>query len=77
MSKHFHASFITNKEILSYQLGPRKFSRRLVPHRLSDDQKASRVRDSRALLAILRRLQKIISQAFVAGMSQSFYMSTN
>jgi hypothetical protein len=57
MSKHFHASLTTNKEILSRQLGPRKFSRRWVPHRLSDDQKDARVRDSRALLAILRRLQ--------------------
>jgi hypothetical protein len=57
MSKHFHASLTTNKKILSRQLGPRKLSRRRVPHRLSDDQKAARVRDSRALLAILRRVQ--------------------
>jgi histone-lysine N-methyltransferase SETMAR len=57
ISKHFHASLTTNKEILSRQLGPSKVSRSWVPHRLSEDQKAARVRDSRALLAILDRSQ--------------------
>jgi hypothetical protein len=57
MSKHFHASHTTIKDILSRQLGLMRFSRRWVPHQLSEDPKAARVRDSMVLLAILRRLQ--------------------
>jgi hypothetical protein len=57
MSKHFRASHYIIKEILGCQLGLRKFSRRRFPYRLSDDQKATRARDLRALLAILLRLQ--------------------
>jgi hypothetical protein len=44
MSIHFRISSCTIKEILSRQLGPRKFSRRRVPYRLSDDQKATQGR---------------------------------
>jgi hypothetical protein len=55
MSRHLRTSHSTIKEILSHQLGLRKFSRRWVTHRLSDDQKVSRARDSRALLAIFLR----------------------
>jgi hypothetical protein len=57
MAKHFHSSRTTIKEILSRRLGLRKFPRRWAPHQLSDHQKDVRVRDSKALLAILRRLQ--------------------
>jgi hypothetical protein len=57
MSRHFRTSHHTIKEILSRQLGLREFSRRWVSHTLSDDQKANRARDSRAILAILQRLQ--------------------
>jgi hypothetical protein len=57
MSKHFHTSHSTIKEILSRQLGLRKFSRRRVPYPLSDDQKATRAPNSRALLAFLLLLQ--------------------
>jgi hypothetical protein len=57
MAKHFRASHYSIKEMLGRQVDLRKFSRRWVRYRLSDDQKAFRVRDSKALLAILRRLQ--------------------
>jgi hypothetical protein len=57
MAKHFRASHYTIKEMLGRQVGLRKFSRRWVRYRLSDDQKAVLLRDSKALLAILRRLQ--------------------
>jgi transposase len=55
MSRHFPTSHHTIKEILSRELGLSKFSRRWVPHTLSDDQKVNHVQDSRALLAILQR----------------------
>jgi hypothetical protein len=57
MAKHFRASHYTINEMLGRQVNLRKFSRRWAPHRLSDDQKAVRVRDSKTLLAILRCLQ--------------------
>jgi hypothetical protein len=57
MSNHFHTSHYTIKDILGYQLGLRKFSRRRVRYRISDNQKATRTRNLRALLAILLRLQ--------------------
>jgi histone-lysine N-methyltransferase SETMAR len=57
MAKHFRASHYAIKEMLGRQVDLRTFSRRWVRYRRSDDQKAVRVRDSKALLAILRRLQ--------------------
>jgi hypothetical protein len=57
MSKHLHTSHTTIKDILRRQLGLRRFSRRWVPHQLSEDQKTALVRDSIARLAIVRPLQ--------------------
>jgi hypothetical protein len=52
MSKHFGLSPPTVKEILRRELGL-KFSRRWVPHLLSDAQKKLRVDASRQLLSML------------------------
>jgi hypothetical protein len=41
------------KEILRRELGPKKFSRRSVPHLVSDQQKKLRVDASRKLLSVL------------------------
>jgi hypothetical protein len=41
------------KEILRRELGPKQFSRRWVPHLLSDDQKKVRVNASRKLLSLV------------------------
>jgi hypothetical protein len=41
------------KEILRRELGLKKYSRRSVPHSLSDDQKKLRVDASRKLLSLL------------------------
>jgi transposase len=57
MSRNFHTSHYTIKEIVSRQLGLRKFSRCWVPYKLSDDQKATKARDSKVLLAILFSLR--------------------
>jgi hypothetical protein len=57
MSKYFRASHYTIKEFLSRQFGLRKFARRKVPDRLSDDENATRAWHLKALLAILLRLQ--------------------
>jgi hypothetical protein len=57
MSRNFRTSHSTIKEILNVKLGLGKFSRRSVPYPLSDDQKATRARAFRALLAILFHLQ--------------------
>jgi hypothetical protein len=57
ISEHFHISHTIIKDIFSRQVGLRRFSPRWVLHQLSKDQKAARVRDSMAVLTILRRLQ--------------------
>jgi hypothetical protein len=75
MSKHFRASYYTIKDILGRQLGLRKFSRRRFPCRVSDDQKITRARDVRALLAIWLRLQDNFFEWISTGMSRGSYMN--
>jgi hypothetical protein len=55
--KALRISHSTIKEILSRQLGLRQFSQSSVLEQVLDNQKSPRARDSRALLAILLRLQ--------------------
>jgi hypothetical protein len=57
VSLHFSVSVITVKEILARDLGSRKFTRRSVPHTLSDPQKVKRVEASTELLHILNPLE--------------------
>jgi hypothetical protein len=73
MSRHFRTSHSTIKEIFSHQFGLWKFSRRRVPYKLSDDQKATRARDSRALLAILLRLQANSFEGISTGDESLFF----
>jgi histone-lysine N-methyltransferase SETMAR len=72
MSRHFRDSHYIIKEILGRQLGLMKFSRRWVWYRLSDDQKATRVRDSRVFLAILPRLQDNFFEGISTGDESRF-----
>jgi hypothetical protein len=53
VSRHFNVSARTVKEILACNLDLRKFTRRWVPHTLSDPQKLKRVEASTELLHIL------------------------
>jgi transposase len=53
MSTHFDISPPTVKEILSRELGLRKYIPRWVPHELSQDQKKFRVDEPRMLLDVL------------------------
>jgi hypothetical protein len=57
ISQHFRASHYIIKEMLGRQLDLKRFSPRRLPSRRSDDQKAARARDLRALLPILPCLQ--------------------
>jgi hypothetical protein len=54
MSRHFDISPPAVKEILSRELGLNKYTRRWVPHELSEDQRQFRVDESRVLLDMLR-----------------------
>jgi histone-lysine N-methyltransferase SETMAR len=53
ISRHFRLSPPTVKEILMRELGLRKFSRRWVPHLLSDAQKEARIVECGKLLSML------------------------
>jgi hypothetical protein len=55
IAEHFGQSKHIIKEILERELGLRRFSRKWVPHSLSDLQKADRKQMAINLLAILRR----------------------
>jgi transposase len=57
LSRHFNVSATTVKEILARDLGMRKFTRRWVPHTLSDLQKVKRVETSTELFHILNELE--------------------
>jgi hypothetical protein len=52
-SRHFRLSPSTVKKILRRELGLQEFSRRWVPHLLSDDQKKLQVDASLKLLSLL------------------------
>jgi histone-lysine N-methyltransferase SETMAR len=54
LAKHFSSSVPTISRILKTHLGLRKFSRRWVPHDLTDDQKRSRCAISEGLLNALK-----------------------
>jgi histone-lysine N-methyltransferase SETMAR len=54
LAKYFSTSLPTISRILTTHLGLRKFSRRWVPHELTDDQKLSRIQISAELLTSLR-----------------------
>jgi hypothetical protein len=51
--QHFGQSKHTIKEILQWELGPWRFSRRLMPHSLSEAQKADRTAMANDLLSVL------------------------
>jgi hypothetical protein len=53
IATHFNVSHFTVKDILSRELRLRKFSRRRVPHQLSDPQKNFHVDTSVELLTLL------------------------
>jgi hypothetical protein len=46
ITQHFFAAVLTVKDILQRELGKNKFSRRWVPHSLSDAQKVTHVEAS-------------------------------
>jgi hypothetical protein len=56
-SRHFSVWAATAKEILVRNLGLKKFTRRRVPHILSDSQKVTRVEASNELMEILNDLE--------------------
>jgi hypothetical protein len=57
LSRHFNVSATTVKEILAVDLGFRRFSRRWLPHTLSDPQKVRTVEASIELLHIFNELE--------------------
>jgi hypothetical protein len=55
IASHFDISILVVKDLLSRELGLRKFTRGWVPHSLSERQKNERVTQSRLLLDLLQR----------------------
>jgi hypothetical protein len=67
MAMHFNVSHFTVKDILSRELGLRKFSRRRVPYQLSDPQKNCCVDTSVELLALLDQYSELQFEGIVTG----------
>jgi transposase len=76
MSKHFGLSPPTVKEILRRELGLKKFSRRWVPHLLSDAQKKLRVDASRQLLSMLGMYAEYNFEGITTGDESWFQYSS-
>jgi hypothetical protein len=64
---HFHMSHSTVKEILSGEFGLRKFTRRCLPHSLSDPHKNFRVDTSIELLASLDQYSELQLEGIATG----------
>jgi DNA-binding CsgD family transcriptional regulator len=67
IAMHFNISHSTVKNILSQELGLRKFSRRLVLHQLSDPQKKFRASISVELLALLNQYSELQFEETATG----------
>jgi hypothetical protein len=67
IAMHFNVSHSTVKDILSQELGLRTFSRRLIPHQLSDPQKKFRVDASVELLAMLDQDSELLFKGTATG----------
>jgi hypothetical protein len=74
MSEHFDVSRATVKEILSRELGLRKYTRRWVPHLLDDAQKNHRTLAAIEMLALLRDREEVEFDGFVMG-DESWFIS--
>jgi hypothetical protein len=72
IASHFYISVSTVKDILARELGPRKFTRRSVPHFLSERQKNERVSQSRLLLDLLERQHRADFNAIATGDESGF-----
>jgi hypothetical protein len=74
--KHSRTAAFTVKEILQRELGMRKFSRRWVPHSLSDAQKIARVEAAKDMLRILRRSEGNDFDGIATGDESRFQHTT-
>jgi hypothetical protein len=80
MSRQFSAHATTIKEILSRDLGLKKFARRRVPHQLNPSQKVQRVEAAKLLLQILQMQKPNAVDGIATGDEswfQSVYMSNS
>jgi hypothetical protein len=67
IAMHFNVSDSTVHDILSRELGPRKFSRRWAPYQLSEPQKKVRVSTSIELLSLLNQYSGLQFEGIATG----------
>jgi hypothetical protein len=67
IAQHFCSTSPPMKNILQRELGIKKFSRRWVPHFLSEADKTARVKASKEMLRILRDSEQNNFEEIVAG----------
>jgi hypothetical protein len=73
ISRHFSVCTTTAKEILVRDLGLKKFTRRWVPHTLSDPQKVMKTEESNKLLQILNDLEPDSFDGITTGDESRFH----
>jgi transposase len=76
VSRHIDVSASTVKEIMTRELGLKKYTRRWVPHELSEDQKKFRVDQSRMPLDILQLYAEHNFEGIVTDHESWFRCST-
>jgi hypothetical protein len=76
IAEHFGLSKPTIREIIERELGLRRFSRRWVPHSLSDSQKADRMTMAISMLGVLNRQAAFSFSRIVTG-DESWFLYLN
>jgi hypothetical protein len=76
IAKHFLTTASTVKEILQKELAMRQFSRRWVPHSLSDPQNVARVEAAKEMLRILQESEMNDFDSVATGDESGFHSTT-